>query len=160
TNLHSFSANYYDAGQYTNSGGLGPTAGLVLSGDTLYGTASRGGYGTPGDDGGSGTGFAIKTDGTAFTTLNIFAVLSSSSPQTNSDGANPVAGLILAGNTLYGTTRGGGSSGSGTVFAVNTNGTGFRNLHIFNSFAEGANPVAGLILSGNTLYGTTRGGGS
>jgi uncharacterized repeat protein (TIGR03803 family) len=161
TNLYSFSANYYDTGQYyTNSGGLGPTAGLALSGDTLYGTASGGGYGTSGDDGGSGTVFAVKTDGTAFTTLHIFAVLSPSSPHTNSDGAYPNAGLTLWGDTLYGTASGGGRSGDGTVFAVNTNGTGFRNLHIFNFYTDGAYPVAGLTLSDNTLYGTTRGGGS
>jgi uncharacterized repeat protein (TIGR03803 family) len=159
TNLHSFSANYYDPpGQYyTNSGGLGPTAGLVLSGDTLYGTASGGGYGMPGDDGGSGTVFAVKTDGTAFTTLHIFALLSYS--WLNSDGANPGAGLMLSDNTLYGTAYGGGSSGDGTVFAVNTNGTGFTNLHIFSFYSDGAHPAAGFILSGNTLYGTTRLGG-
>src|ERR1017187_8892206 len=47
------------------------------------------------------------------------------------DGANPSGGLILSGNTLYGTAGGGGSWGSGTVFALNTDGTGFRNLHSF-----------------------------
>ena len=51
---------------------------------------------------------------------------------TNSDGANPYAGLILSGNTLYGTASDGGSSGNGTVFAVNTDGTGFTNLHSFH----------------------------
>ncbi len=44
----------------------------------------------------------------------------------NSEGANPNAGLILSNNTLYGTAAAGGSSGAGTVFAVNTDGTGFR----------------------------------
>src|SRR5207249_6160971 len=38
--------------------------------------------------------------------------------QTNSDGAFPIAGLILCGNTLYGTASSGGSSGSGTVFSL------------------------------------------
>src|ERR1035437_628709 len=78
---------------------------------------------------------------------------------TGSDGVNPYAGLILSGNTLYGTAFQGGSSGAGTVFAVNTNGTGFTNLHSFN-YSDGANPQAGLILSGNTLYGAAYGGGS
>ena len=83
-------------------------------------------------------------------------------PDTNSDGANPYAGLILSGNTLYGTACGGGSSGNGTVFAVNTDGTGFTNLHSFTHLvlpgtnSDGANPYAGLILSGNTLYGTAQ----
>jgi len=61
---------------------------------------------------------------------------------------------------LYGTTPYGGASGGGTVFAINTDGTGFRNLHSFTGGSDGANPFAGLILSGNTLYGTASSGGS
>jgi len=68
-----------------------------------------------------------------------------------------MAGLILSGGTLYGTANGGGSSGKGVVFAVNTNGTGFANLYNFTGGGDGANPMAGLILSGNTLYGTSYG---
>src|SRR5439155_14845310 len=34
------------------------------------------------------------------------------------DGATPVANLILSGNTLYGTTYGGGDLGDGTVFSI------------------------------------------
>src|SRR6266446_1955021 len=81
----------------------------------------------------------------------------------NSDGAYPNAGLILSGNTLYGTARLGGSSGAGTVFAVNTAGTGFTTLYSFTAAStnssgaytnsDGAFPLAGLILSGDTLYG-------
>ena len=48
-----------------------------------------------------------------------------------------------------------GSAANGTVFAVNTDGTGFTNLYSFTDGSDGANPNAGLILSGNTLYGTT-----
>lgn len=78
-----------------------------------------------------------------------------------SDGANPYyAGLVLSGNTLYGTTQNGGSSDDGTVFAVNTAGTGFTNLYNFTGVNDGANPQAGLVLSSNTLYGTAYGGGN
>src|ERR1043165_6449047 len=77
----------------------------------------------------------------------------------NGDGAYPNAGLILSGNTLYGTASRGGSLGSGTVFKVNTDGTRFTSLHSFTA-TDGADPVAGLILSGGTLYGTTAYGGS
>ena len=49
---------------------------------------------------------------------------------------------------------GGWRFGLGTVFAVNTDGKGFTNLHSF-AYNDGARPRAGLILSGNTLYGTT-----
>ena len=62
-----------------------------------------------------------------------------------SDGANPRAGLILSGNTLYGTAVGGGSSGNGTVFAVNTDGTGFTNLHSFTAGSD--NPYGGYTNS-------------
>src|SRR5206468_3511249 len=80
---------------------------------------------------------------------------------TNSDGANPYAGLVTnsSGTTLYGTASGGGSSHFGTVFAVNTDGTVFTNLHSFND-SDGSHPLAELILSGDTLYGTAEGGGS
>jgi uncharacterized repeat protein (TIGR03803 family) len=160
TNLHSFTAIKSGSGSETNSDGAGPQAGLILSGNTLYGTAHAGG------SSGNGTVFKVNTDGTGFTNLHSFTAASGSF-YTNSDGADPVAGLILSGNTLYGTAHGGGSSGYGTVFAINTNGTGFTNLHAFTApdrnygtNSDGAYPSAGLILSGNTLYGTAASGGS
>jgi hypothetical protein len=48
----------------------------------------------------------------------------------------------------------GGASGLGTVFALGTNGTGFAILHSFNG-VDGASPAAKMLLSSNTLYGTT-----
>jgi uncharacterized repeat protein (TIGR03803 family) len=45
------------------------------------------------------------------------------------------------------------------VFAVNTDGTGFTVLHTFNGL-DGSDPQSALLLSGNTLYGTTVGGGT
>ncbi len=47
---------------------------------------------------------------------------------TGSDGAWPDAGLVLSGSTLYGTTSLGGSSNKGTVFQMNTDGTGYTVL--------------------------------
>ena len=75
----------------------------------------------------------------------------------NSEGANPNAGLLLVSNTLYGTAAAGGGSGAGTVFAINTDGTGFRVLHTFAGAEDGGNPWSGLILSGNTLLGVAYG---
>jgi len=153
TNLHVFTA---DSNPYaTNSDGANPQAGLILSGNALYGTAASGG------GFGNGTVFAVNTDGSGFENLHNFTKLANTG--NNSDGANPYAGLILSGNTLFGTARAGGSFGGGigTVFAVNTDGTGFTNLHNFISYpSDGANPLAGLVLSGNTLYGTTSAGGA
>jgi uncharacterized repeat protein (TIGR03803 family) len=168
TNLHSFTATSGSAGSYgVNSDGASPYAGLILSGNTLYGTAQYGGAS------GWGTVFAVNIDGTGFTNLHNFTATSGSAggDGINSDGANPVAGLTLSGNTLYGTALQGGSSGWGTVFAVNTNGTGFTNLHSFTApsgsggyhgiNSDGAYPAwEPLILSGNTLYGTAQDGGS
>ena len=61
---------------------------------------------------------------------------------------------------LYGPTLTGGSSGNGTVFQINTDGTGYTVLRQFTNSPDGANPYAGMILSSNVLYGTTGGGGS
>ena len=121
TNLHSF--NYSDEGN--------PQAGLILSGTTLYGTTTGGSWD-------QGTVFAVSTDGTGFTNLYSFTAYSIFL-SANSDGANPQAGLILSGNTLYGTAGYGGSSGDGTVFALNTDGTGFTSLYSFTTLNNSTN---------------------
>jgi uncharacterized repeat protein (TIGR03803 family) len=166
--VNSFEIGIYGNYIFTN-GGSTPVAGLILSGNILYGTASRGGSSDFNSSSGNGTVFAIKTNGTGFTNLYGFTAID---PNTggNSDGAAPLAGLILSGNTLYGTAIKGGTNGNGTIFAINTNGSGFTNLHSFTaanydaSFnitnSDGTFPAAGLILSGNTLYGTASRGGS
>ncbi|MGP8198286.1 MAG: choice-of-anchor tandem repeat GloVer-containing protein [Limisphaerales bacterium] len=149
--LHSFTeVSDYDEGG-TNCDGANPYAGLILSGNTLYGTTCEGGSSA------DGTVFKVNTDGTCFTNLQSFPT--NANPFLFTAGSQ--AGLAIAGNTLYGTTTYGGSWGYGTVFAVATNGTGFTNLHNFTGdSSEGGDPQAGLILSGNTLYGTTEDGGS
>src|SRR5436190_4537948 len=97
-----------------------------------------------------------------FTTLHSFKAggYVSSGNYTNSDGAKPIAGLILSGNTVYGTAQQGGSSGQGTVFAVKTDGTGFKTLHSLFYGSDGSFPSAGLIVAGKTLYGAAQFGGS
>ena len=74
------------------------------------------------------------------------------------DGTYPLAGLALSGNTLYGTTSQGGTGAVGTIFSVNTDGSGFTNFYHFAGGVEGGNSWASVIVSGNTLYGTTFGG--
>ncbi len=132
TNLYNFTGG---------SDGANPRARLILSGNTLYGTSMYGG------SSGNGTVFVMNTDGTGFTNLYSFS---------GSDGAEPQAVLVLSGNTLYGTTQNGGSSGNGIIFAINTDGTGFTNLYNFTVLSsnytnsDGANPHAGLIITGNS----------
>ena len=133
-------------GTLTDFTGFNPKSALVQGGDgTLYGTAYDGeGYV-------NGTIFKVQPDGSGFAVLKWL---------TNTlDGVNPWAGLTLADSTLYGTTERGGSSNDGTVFKVNTDGTGYTILKNFTG-SDGANPRAGLTLAGSTLYGTTVYGGS
>jgi uncharacterized repeat protein (TIGR03803 family) len=143
TNLHSFTAG--SGSPITNNDGAYLSGGLILLSNTLYGTAEKGG------SSGSGTIFAVNTDGTGFTNLHSF---------TGSDGSDPYAGLIFFNNKLYGTTENGGGPGDGTIFAINTDGTGFTNLHNFVGGSHGTSTMAGLISSGNTVYGTTYSGGT
>jgi hypothetical protein len=136
------------------SDGAVPVAGLTLSGNTLYGTAQDGGNGDYLNLGG-GTIFAVHTDGLGFTNFFEFALPVSG---TNSTGANPAGNLVLSGNTLYGTALDCGTNGFGTIFRVNTSGLDFTNLYTFTNGTDGAGPIGGLCLSGNTLYGVASGG--
>ncbi|MGD0743893.1 MAG: choice-of-anchor tandem repeat GloVer-containing protein, partial [Verrucomicrobiota bacterium] len=106
--------------------------------------------------GGSGTVFSLSTNGNNFTVLKSFSALNDN---TNSDGGNPAAALILSNGVLYGTTAYGGALGDGTIFRLNTNGTGFTNLYTFSNGSDGATPAGRLLLSGNILYGTAQEGG-
>lgn len=145
TNMYSFAAGSGSFPNVTNSGGANPSDGLILSGNTLYGTTYDGGSNS------YGTVFSVNNDGTGFTNIYTF--------KGGNDGAYPIASLILSQSILYGTAYSGGSAGDGTVFALNTNGTGFTTLHYFTG-SDGANPYGGVILSGTNLYGTTKKGGS
>jgi uncharacterized repeat protein (TIGR03803 family) len=69
--------------------------------------------------------------------------------------------LVSIGNLLYGTALAGSSSSSnyGTVYQINTNGSGFTNVYNFTGGSDGAGPIRTLALSGNTFYGATAAGG-
>ena len=150
TNIFNFT---FIKGQPTNGdNGSGPLGGLVLSGSTLYGTTREGGLRTNY----YGSIFAIQADGLGFTNLHYFSTVISNK---NSEGASPNSGLTLVGNTLYGVAYNGGIYTNGTIFAMNTNGTGFTNLYNFD-FTNGANPDAPLCFASNRLYGTTYSGGA
>src|SRR6185312_1340948 len=148
TNLHSFTAQT----NLINSDGAFPVAALALSGNVLYGTTVYGGTG------GNGTVFRLNTDGTGFTNLHYFTTTVSN---TNSDGSQPGSALIISGNTLFETASEGGSLGKGTIFALNTDGTGFTNLYNFGTTpSDGYLPQSSLVISSNVLYGTAAKGGS
>ncbi len=163
--LYTFSADPFSAG---NTDGSLPNGTMVMAGGRLYGTTQNGG--STNDNGGV---FALPVTGTNSTNAALYAFgarfANKAGILTNLDGVTPSAGLALGGARLYGTTSAGGFGGSGTVFAINTNGIGFTNFYNFtvsssNSFGvytnkDGASPVAELLLSGGTLYGTTFSGG-
>lgn len=130
-----------------------PDAGLILSTDTLYGTTAAGGT-----NGGGGTVFSIGTNGGNYTILHSF--------NGATDGKFIEAGLVLWGNTLYGTALVGSSGNSGAIYSVNTDGSSFTVLHAFSAVnsedatnSDGAEPYGTLVLAGNILYGTASEGG-
>jgi uncharacterized repeat protein (TIGR03803 family) len=139
TVLHSFA--------YDGMDGFHPNlSGLIQIGVSLYGTTPDGGRN------GGGTIFKINLDGTAYSVICSIDYLVGNSPfgtlDLGSDGA------------LYGTLAFSRSAGTGLVFKVNVNGTGFQVLHVLTT-SEGEQPYAGVIHgSDGTLYGTTFIGGA
>jgi uncharacterized repeat protein (TIGR03803 family) len=96
------------SGDWTYTGLLQGTDG------ELYGTAAYGGSNE------YGAVFKLNPDGTGFTVLANFD---------STTGRYPYAGLIQGTDgALYGTAQAGGSNGSGTVFKLNPDGTGFTVL--------------------------------
>ncbi len=82
----------------------------------------------------------------------------------STSGDGPDGTLICSSNVFYGTTYGGGSNNLGVIFTMNSDGTGYTNLHSFAAFsngtnADGAEPAAPLLLLGNSLFGTAEAGG-
>jgi uncharacterized repeat protein (TIGR03803 family) len=155
--LHDFSE--LDSSSGTNVDGALPCGGLILSGNTLFGTASAGGAG------GAGAVVSVNTNGGSFSVLHSFTPLDPLTA-TNIDGAFPFSGLVLSNGALYGTTIAGGTGGKGVVFSIGTNGFGFTVLHNFSGVdplagtnLDGASPCAALALSAGYLYGTASAGG-
>ena len=146
--LHSFSGPYESGWNLTiNDDGALPNASLALTGNALYGTASFGGRS------GYGSVFAVSTDGTSFTNLHNFT--------DGSDGGLPFGDVTIMGRTLYGMTENGGNTGNlpstGTLFAINTDGSGFTNVYDFSGATDLRYPSPGLTYSGNSFYGTYHG---
>ena len=139
--LHNFSGADGDKPNYGS---------LTLSGTKLYGMTADGG-----SSGYAGTLFSMNTDGTGFALLHSFN-------GGVSDGTHPYSSsLVFSGSKLYGMTNEGGTNGTGTLFCINTDGTGFALLHSFDGGADdGQYPFGALTLSGSTLYGMTATGGS
>ena len=147
--LHSFNYNGKD--------GALPYAGLVFdTSGNLYGTTTEGGVQ------GSGTVFELTAGANDKWTEKVLYSFCPTYPCT--DGGYPEGALIFDGSgALYGTTRGGGAQGSGTVFELKagTNGKWTQKvLYSFGSGTDGFYPHSGLTFdSGGNLYGTLQFGG-
>ncbi|SDM41972.1 Por secretion system C-terminal sorting domain-containing protein [Catalinimonas alkaloidigena] len=134
---------------FSDADGTLPVGSLILGSDGyFYGSTSLGGAND------LGTVFRIMPDGTGFDKLH---------DMTETDGGRPVGSLLEAGGALYGVALGTGlnwqSVGEGSVFRLQTDGTGFAVLH---TFPQPNQPVGGLVQAPNGyLYGiyTSAGGG-
>ena len=147
TNLHTFVGGMND--------GSRPLGGsLLLNNGALYGTTVHGGTGSAIGTANDGVVFSVNPDGSGYTNLVNFT-------GGTTNGANPYGSLTLVGSKLYGMTRIGGSANLGTIFSVNTDGTGYTNLFNFTGgTTNGANPNGSLTLDGPVLFGTTKTGGT
>jgi uncharacterized repeat protein (TIGR03803 family) len=147
--LHDFTCPNNGFPMCTGGNGATPDHGtLVQNGTTLFGLTANGGkYG-------NGVLFSVQTNGKHFTILQHFG-----KPGSN-DGINPLGSLLLDGTTLYGTTKSGGNKGNGSVFRINTDGTGYDRIWDFQGgTTDGKRPDDDVILLNNTLYGMTELGG-
>jgi uncharacterized repeat protein (TIGR03803 family) len=145
---------------HTFGGGDGANPDSVLlfdSGGNLYGTTANGGSSVV-CRGGCGTVFELSPNNGSWTETVLYSFCSLSGC---ADGETPgIAPLVrdAAGN-IYGTTTFGGAHMWGTVFELDTVGKETV-LHSFTGGADGATPVAGLVMdAAYNLCGTAAGGG-
>jgi len=114
--------------------GYVPTGSLIQGIDgNLYGTCSDGATGS------AGSVFQVTLSGT-FKMLHAF--------NTTSDGRAPKGSLLQGSDgILYGTTSIGGTYNAGTIFKLNTNGSGFSVLRQMNITTDGGNAYGSLIFA-------------
>ena len=130
--------------------GAFPAAALTVGSDgNLWGTTYRG----PSASGvvSAGTVFKMTSAG-AVTLVHTF---------TTTDGSQPIASVVAASDgTFWGTTTAGGSGGSGVLFNVHQDGSGFTLAHQFGG-NDGQEPREGLLIdSSGAVIGTTQFGGA
>ncbi|HRZ36638.1 MAG TPA: hypothetical protein P5534_09755 [Candidatus Paceibacterota bacterium] len=135
--LHSFGSDRTD--------GRGPRSALVEGRDgLLYGTTPVGGNRD------CGTVYKLAKDGSGYAVLHHFT-------HEGPDGQGPQGLVQGPDGVLYGTTHGRGAKGSGTLFSLRPDGSGFRVLHSFpSSPQDGGHPHGALVLTADSgLYGMT-----
>ena len=130
--------------------GASPYGGPALDpSGNLYGTTYTGGiYG-------SGSVYRLSPSGSSWKYKSLYSF------KAGTDGVGPGFGSLAIGpgNTLFGTTEGGGYFG--TDFEICTCGGREYLIHRFGKGTDGAQPIGGVVLdSAGNLYGTTSLGGA
>ena len=156
TILHAFGPSIVSA--TTHNPAMYPWGAPVEAADgSFWGTTSGQEQGTFG----AGAAVLFRLNGTSMQFISELGGPSYSAPMQASDG------------TIYGTTIDNGpgtcswrqtvctpTSGSGTIFKANADGSGFTYIHTFSG-TDGSKPYAGLMqTTDGTLYGTTSLGGT
>jgi Bacterial Ig domain len=115
---------------------------LVID-NTVYSTFRYGGGGVAS----IGVVWKVNTDGTNFTKLKTFEIVSGAYV----DGTEPWAGLAYDGTNLFGSCIASGGVGSiGTIFKIKPDGTGYQTIHRFSNTA--ATPSCGAGKAGMFTY--------
>lgn len=149
--------NVYD---FDGASGAFPSNGLTKVGEYLWGMTTYGGANQ------RGVIYRLKTDGSGFQVLHEFGV----------DKGIPFGDLTLANGKLWGMTREspgpleffvvGSAEDNGAIFSIETNGTGYTEVHDFSrednadiGLKGGRHPHGSLTLYNNELWGMTTYGG-
>jgi uncharacterized repeat protein (TIGR03803 family) len=130
-----------------------PSVGLLLVKGQLYGTTATGGGVCPSSASGCGTVFRVTPSGSE-KILHAFTG--------GKDGQYPNSALILANDSLYGTTGFGGckqacgpSSGYGTIFKMSLSGSETIIQRFIKELNGGENPEGPVVFLNGQLFGTT-----
>ncbi len=116
----------------------------------LYGTTEFGGAND------LGVIFSYDNNGPDWNVKKLFDFDGSTS------GSNPTGNLVLASDgRLYGMTKNGGANGSGVIFSIRQDGSGYIKLLDLNGPTTGEHPHGSLALfTDGKLYGMTSSGGT
>jgi len=113
---------------------------LLVSGTAIYGVSEAGLY-------------TMNVDGSGARLLSTLGGHAMPVGLEASSG-NRTSQLVMDGSVIYGTTLTGGANSDGTLFRINSDGSGYQLLHTFHSFNDRFT-LGQPILIGSTLYGTT-----
>ncbi len=119
------------------SGGAGPTGNCILIGDTFYCAEND-------TNGGNGSVFKIKTDGTGYQELL------AGSPVTYGGFSS---GLVYANGKLWGIYNTDATNTDGGIYSINTDGSNFTVEQTISGISSGKANHGGLVEAGGKLWG-------